>query len=149
MTNLDIDPQSNIIWVDSDPNICNSTNMFKAQGWCVACFNETADALKALNGNRLKPDNIDCIITSTMERGGRQERGCLNGLEMLEAMKIIWKKAGINHNPFIAVVSMTADIQKCKMHGADIVIFGNRNEMQRQIIDHLKKRLNSTTQRKK
>lgn len=144
MTNTYIDPQSTIIWVDSSPNIYYSTNLLQAQNWRVACFNETADALKALRERRLEPSNIHCVITSMMERGGRRERGCLNGLEMLDEIKIIWREAGIHHKPFIAVISLTADIQKCKAYGADIVVFGNHNKLQHQIIDHLNKRLSST-----
>ena len=36
-----IHPETNIIWVDSDPNIRQSTQLFAAQSWRVACFIET------------------------------------------------------------------------------------------------------------
>lgn len=141
VTNTTFDPQSNIIWVDSDPNIRYSARLLEAQNWRVACFNETADALEALRKRRLEPSNIHCVITSMMERGGRRERGCLNGLEMLDEMKKIWIEAEIHHLPFIAVASLSADVQKCKAHGADIVVFGDHNKLQHQIIDQLNKRL--------
>jgi hypothetical protein len=63
---------------------------------------------------------------------------------MLDEMKIIWKKAGISYSPLIAIISLTADVQKCKEHGADIVVFGDHNKLLLQVIDQLNKRLNST-----
>lgn len=148
MGSAQIDPLSNIIWVDSDPNVHKSTGLLQAQNWRVACFHETADALKALRERRLQPSNIRCVITSMMERGGRRERGCLNGLEMLDEMKIIWREAGIHHNPLIAVISLTANIEKCKEHGADIVVLGDHYELQRQVVEQLNKRLSPIQSKK-
>jgi hypothetical protein len=142
MARANIDPEASIIWVDSDPNIRQSTGLLEAQSWRVACFNETADALNALREGLIKPTKINCVITSMMERGGRRERGLLNGLQMLESMKIIWKDA-CSYCPLIAIISLTADEQECKEHGASIVVFGDRNKMLRQVIDLLNKSPNS------
>ncbi|UJR07301.1 hypothetical protein I4U23_011589 [Adineta vaga] len=137
-----IDPNSSVIWVDSDPNIRQSTGLLEAQNWRVACFNETADALNALRQNRLIPDKINCIITSMMERGGRRERGLLNGLQMLDEMKTIWKEA-CSYCPLIAIITLTADVQECQEHGATVIVHGDRRKMLLQVIDLLNKSPNS------
>ena len=139
---MNINRQSDIIWVDSDPNIRYRTSLLQAQGYHVACFNETIDALNALSDGRLEPNNIKCVITSMMKRGGRREKGFFNGLEMLDKMKIIWGKAKISCKPLIAVISLTADIQKCKEHGVDIIVLGDDVDLQAQVIDELSKRFN-------
>jgi DNA-binding NtrC family response regulator len=89
MASVNINPQSSIIWVDSDTNVSRSTSLLTRRGWGVSCFNETADALNALRERRIDPLKINCVITSMMERGGRRERGLLNGLQMLDEMKVI------------------------------------------------------------
>ena len=76
-----------------------------------------------------------------MERGGRKQRGCINGLEMIDEMKRIWKRMSIDHNPLIVVAILTADIQTCKAHGVDIVVHGNHTEAQYQVIEQLNQRL--------
>jgi DNA-binding NarL/FixJ family response regulator len=129
-----------IIWVDSDPTIYFKIDRFRSENVHVACFTETADALKALKEDLLKPQYIQCIITSMMERGGRCERGLLNGLEMLDRMKLIWQEAGIEHLPIFAVSSATADIHQCKQHGVDIIALNNLLTLQEQVIEHLKQR---------
>ena len=78
-----------------------------------------------------------------MERDGRRERGLLNGLQMLDEMKIIWKKAMLSYCPLIAIISLTADEQECKEHGADIVILGDREKMLREVINRLNRSLSS------
>lgn len=143
MAKAKINSTASIIWVDSDPNIRHQTGLLEAQNWRVACFNETADALDALRQYHLKPSRINCVITSMMERDGRRERGLLNGLQMLDEMKIIWKKAMLSYCPLIAIISLTADEQECKEHGAEIVVLGDRAKMLREVINRLNRSLNS------
>ena len=143
MATANIDSQTSIIWVDSDLRIRHQTGLLEAQNWRVACFNETADALGALRQDPLQPGRINCVITSMMERGGRRERGLLNGLQMLDEMKLIWKKAELSYCPLIAIISLTADEQECKEHGADIIILGDRQKMLQAVIDRLNKSPNS------
>lgn len=138
MTSIKFDPHSSIIWVDSDPYIYASTELFRAQDWKVACFNETADALKALRKRELKPDNIKCIITSMMERGRRRERGLLNGLEMIDEIKKIWIENNLKPYPLMVINSLTADMEQCKKHSVDIVVNGDRSAVQNQVISRLK-----------
>jgi hypothetical protein len=109
---VNIDPETSIVWVDSDVNIRHSTGLLEAQNWRVACFKETVDALNALRERRLQPQKINCVITSMMERGERRERGRLNGLQMLDEMKIIWKDAECSYCPLIAIITLTADEQE-------------------------------------
>jgi hypothetical protein len=137
---LNIDPLSNIIWVDSNVDINKSTGPLQAQNWRVACFNETADALNALEEGYLNLQKIDCVITSMMERGGRRQRGLVNGLEMLERITTIWKKAGITPKPLFAVISATGDVEECKKYGVEIVVIGNYKTLQNKVIDQLNKR---------
>ncbi|CAF2078352.1 unnamed protein product [Rotaria magnacalcarata] len=140
---MTIDPQISIVWVDSDPNIYRSTGLFQDQNWNVICFNETVDALNAVREKRLKLENIKCVITSMMERDGRRERGLLNGLQMLDDMKIIWKQSRSRYRPLMVVNSLTADVNRCKEHGVDIVVAAaNRNIVQKQVIDRLNTHLN-------
>ena len=35
---VNIDPETSIIWIDSDVNIRQSTELLEAQNWRVACF---------------------------------------------------------------------------------------------------------------
>ncbi|CAF4255317.1 unnamed protein product, partial [Rotaria magnacalcarata] len=77
-----------------------------------------------------------------MERDGRRERGLLNGLQMLDDMKIIWKQSRSRYRPLMVVNSLTADVNRCKEHGVDIVVAANRNIVQKQVIDRLNTHLN-------
>ena len=101
------------------------------------------DALNALRERRLQPQKINCVITNMMERGERRERGLLNGLQMLDEMKIIWKDAECSYCPLIAIITPTADEQECIEHGATIVMYGDRRKMLLQVIDLLNKSPNS------
>ena len=132
---MNINRQSDIIWVDSNSDIRYRTGLLQDHGYRVACFNETIDALNALDKRHLEPNNVKYVITSMMKRGGRRRKGFPNGLEMLDQMKVIWRKAKISCKPLIAVISMTADEQKCKEHGADIIIFGDNVGPHLQVID--------------
>ena len=106
----------------------------------MACFNETADALRALENGLLEPQHIRCVITSTMERGGRRERGLLNGLHMLDKIKSIYQQVGIERLPIFAVISATADLEQCQQQGVDIVTSGSFLKLQELVIDRLKQR---------
>ena len=134
------DSEISIIWVDSDPTIYFRLDRFRSEYSHVACFTETADALNALNNGLLEPKYIRCIITSMMERGGRRERGLLNGLEMLDSMKLIWEKASIAKLPLFTVISSTADREQCKQHGVDIVVWNDLLKLQEEVINRLKLR---------
>ncbi|CAF3436859.1 unnamed protein product [Rotaria sp. Silwood2] len=127
-----------IIWVDCDPNIYDSTILFRNENWKVWCFNATRDATEALQTDQISPANVRCIITSMMERTGGRERGLRNGLEMLDDMKLIWKRNKLSCSPLIAIISRKTDVQKCKEHGAEIVVIGDRAKLQRDIITRLK-----------
>lgn len=138
-----------IIWVDSDPMISCKIDRFRSENLHVACFNETADALEALQNGPLEPQYIQCVITSMMERGGRRERGLLNGLQMIERIKLIWQQNGIERLPIFAVTSATADREQCKRHGVDIVVASNSLlKLQELVIDRLQQRPYSVDHRK-
>jgi hypothetical protein len=142
MACANINSQVSIIWVDSDPNISRNIGSLEQQGWHVGCFNETNDALNALRERHLDPKNINCVITSMMERGGRRDRGLLNGLQMLDEMRMIWKSV-CSYCPLIAIISLTADEQECKEHGAEIIIIGDRKKLLVEVVDRLNKSSNS------
>ncbi|CAF1285760.1 unnamed protein product [Didymodactylos carnosus] len=131
------------MWIDSDPNVFGSTVLFQNEGWKISCFNETADAINALQMQKISPTAVKCIITSMMERGGRKERGLRNGLEMLDDIKLIWRLANESYCPLIAVISLTADLQQCKEHGVELVVMGDRYKLQREIISRLKSSTNA------
>lgn len=123
--------------MDSDPNINDSATLFRDQGWTVVCFNETADALNALRNQLLNLDHVKCVITSMMERDGRRERGLLSGLQMLDKMKKSWEQNKTKQRPLLVVNSLTANMEECKKHGVDIVVSGDRKQLQEKVIDRL------------
>lgn len=140
MTQHLIDSSSNIIWVDSNINLQPCLQPFTDANMRVACFHETADALNALRQNKLKIQSIECVITSMMERGGRKERGCLNGLQMLDQIKQMFRGDGDRQKPIFAVISSSADVKECKKHEVDIIVFGDYNTLQQHVINQIRTR---------
>ena len=111
---------SKIIWVDSDPYIERSANFLKEKNFIVVCFNETKDCvdyIKKQNGN-----DIRCIITSMMERGGIKERGLMNTFQMIDQIRKIWLQS---YYPFLVMITTSADEQACKDNGFDVVMYND------------------------
>lgn len=140
-----IDSLSNIIWVDSNPKINQSLELLLAANMRVACFHETADALRALRQRKLNIKNLECVITSMMEGGGRKERGFLNGLQMLDSIKQMVNYVGQKEKPIFVVVSPNANVKECKKHEVDIIVFGNYKQLHLKVINELEKRRRVST----
>ena len=119
-----------IVWVDSDPDIEKSTGFLKEKGYKVVCFNETQDCVNYLQ----KEQDVICIITSMMERGGRKERGLMNAFEMVIEIKKIWKRS---YSPFLVMITTSADEQACKDNGFDVIVYYDRQKMKKIVVEYL------------
>jgi len=126
---------TDIIWVDSDKNVCKSASLLKNAQYNVTFFNETADALNYLRSSDCA--SIVCIITSMMQRDGRKERGLLSGLDMIDEIRLHWKRVGLSTAPLLAVITVSADKQECNERGIEIIVYGDRTNLQNQIIERL------------
>ena len=119
-----------IVWVDSDPDIEKSTGFLKEKGYKVVCFNETQDCVNYFQ----KEQDVICIITSMMERGGRKERGLMNAFEMVIEIKKIWKRS---YSPFLVMITTSADEQACKDNGFDVIVYYDRQKMKKIVVEYL------------
>eukprot|EP01120_Amphizonella_sp_Union-15-10_P011606 TRINITY_DN4968_c0_g2_i1.p1 TRINITY_DN4968_c0_g2~~TRINITY_DN4968_c0_g2_i1.p1 ORF type:complete len:363 (-),score=46.48 TRINITY_DN4968_c0_g2_i1:50-1138(-) len=129
--------QEVIIWVDSDPNVAKSSFLQK-EGFKVLFYNETAEAIKFLSKSASNCLRTKCIITSMMERGGRKERGLLNGIQMIQKISQLFKENQISVAPLLAIVTLTADREICNENGIEICVYGDRKHLQDTVLERLK-----------
>ena len=127
-----------IIWVDSDPNVSSSDGPLRQLDCKLKFFNETQDCLDYIINSNQEP--IFSIITSMMERGGRKERGLMNAFQMVNQIRYNWKRS---YSPFLVMITCTADTQQCKDFGFDVIVHGDRNKMMNIIIQRFKNKSNS------
>ena len=132
-----------IVWVDSDPNIESSATFLKDKGFDVVCFNETLDAVGYV---RKMKENVWCIITSMMERGGRKERGLMNAFEMIDQIRVNWT---FSYAPFLVMITTSADEQACKDNGFDVIVYYDRTKMQKIVSEQLLKNSGAYYHKKK
>jgi len=122
-----------IVWVDSDPHV--GAAQFESAGAKVHLYNETAEALAGFGKEYPVDEKLVCIITSMMRRGGRAEKGLLDGLGMLDTMRFRLQLDGnVSVRPILGVISMTADEQECKDHGVDVLVMGGRTQFMKKIL---------------
>lgn len=127
-----------ILWVDSDPNISLSAGPLRQLGCTLKFFNETQDCLDFILHN--EHENIFCIITSMMERGGRKEKGLMNAFEMLNQIRLNWRRS---YSPFLVMITCTADKQQCQDFGFDVIVYGDRQKMMNIVIKRFKNNSNA------
>ena len=123
-----------ILWVDSDPYVENTAGILKNAGFSLKFFNETQDLIDYYYNHG--ESQIHCIITSMMERGGRKEKGLKNAFEMIGEIRAAWRAS---YSPLITMITCSADEQACKDNGFDIIVYGNREKMQKIVKERLKK----------
>lgn len=129
-------------WVDSDPRIARSASVFLDAGMEVHFFGETADALKKfeeLSGDETN-FKVSLVVTSMMRRGGRQERGLMDGLHMLDEMRRRLKAMDVSIRPLFAMISASADEQECKDHSVDHLVLYDRAKFQHEVLEILTKK---------
>jgi len=129
--NIKID--ADIVWADSDKNIENSAGLLKNLGLRIHFFNDTPSCLNFFENN--KEINVKCIITSLFGSERRKKLGHPNCFQMIEIIKKNWQKS---YFPFLVMMTASADEQLCKDFGFNLVIYNDREKMQRIVIDKLK-----------
>jgi len=109
-----------VLWCDSDPRIRRSAYLILQCGFKLKTFNETADCLAYLGSlDSNEKGRIKAIITSGMKRGGRAEKGLLNGLQMLDKLRREWDNS---MSPVLAVVTTGAlQADECAERGIKII----------------------------
>ena len=127
-----------IIWVDSDPSVSLSAEPLKQIDCNLKFFNETQDCLDYILNN--DHENIFCIITSMMERGGRKEKGLMNAFEMINQIRLNWRRS---YSPFLVMITCSADRQQCQDFGFDVIVHGDRGKMMKIIIKRFKNKSNA------
>lgn len=118
-----------IVWVDSDAGVKFDT--LSSAGYTVRVFLEVCDALVFI-APAIPAGAISCVITSSMKRGGREEKGLPSGMQMIDTV-IKWS-ADLSYKPLFAFITQTADEQEVLERGVSIFVRGDRNKLQREVI---------------
>lgn len=124
---------AHIVWADSDKNIENSAGLLKKSGLYVHFFNDTPSCIEFFKKNINY--NVKVIITSLFGSERRKKLGHPNSFQMIEILKQIWSRS---YFPFLVMMTASADEQQCKDFGFDLVVYNDREKMQRIVIDKLK-----------
>jgi hypothetical protein len=93
-----------IVWVDSDPKVDYS--ILTSAGFLVHLFNDVLPAMELI---RKEMENLTCVITSTMKRGGRAEKGLPSGFDLADFIFELYGERSFK--PLLAFVTKTADKQ--------------------------------------
>ena len=116
-----------IIWVDSDPHV--SASILEAAGHSVRMFNETQAAMDFLSDGN---ESVECIITSSMKRGGRAEKGLPSGIDLIDF--VVQATSSDSYKPLFAFITLSADEQEVLERGVSIFVRGDRGRMQREVL---------------
>ena len=131
-----------IVWADSDKNIENSAKLLK--NFCTKYkiemhfFNDTPSCINFFEKN--PGINVKCLITSLFGSERRKKLGHPNSFQMLEIIKKSWTRS---YSPFLVMMTSTADEQQCKDFGFNLIIYYDREKMQKIVIDKLEKNTDS------
>jgi hypothetical protein len=122
------DAHPTIVWVDSDPNA--SASILEAAGHSVRMFNETQAAMDFLAHGKYA--SVECIITSSMKRGGRAEKGLPSGIDLIDF--VVQATCSDSYKPLFAFITLSADEQEVLERGVSIFVRGDRGRMQREVL---------------
>lgn len=125
-----------VMWCDSDADLASSVDALKDVGLDVYIYHEPEELLAQY---RLCAAGVAGVITSMMEGDGRKERGAMNAFGLFVAIQKESSHLGLRP-PILAVVSKSADRDEAVDAGAEIVVFGNRGRVQRQMIAKIRSR---------
>eukprot|EP01126_Amoeba_proteus_P066312 TRINITY_DN9567_c0_g2_i2.p1 TRINITY_DN9567_c0_g2~~TRINITY_DN9567_c0_g2_i2.p1 ORF type:complete len:366 (-),score=48.18 TRINITY_DN9567_c0_g2_i2:211-1308(-) len=126
-------PGGTIVWIDSDPYV--KASILKNHGFNVVLFNEVRPAMDYLKETVARREMIDCVITSSMKSGGRQEKGLPNGLQLVDFVR---KTFLGSHKPLLAFITASADRQEVLEAGFTIYVQYDRNALQQEVVSLLK-----------
>eukprot|EP01126_Amoeba_proteus_P066311 TRINITY_DN9567_c0_g2_i1.p1 TRINITY_DN9567_c0_g2~~TRINITY_DN9567_c0_g2_i1.p1 ORF type:complete len:367 (-),score=48.55 TRINITY_DN9567_c0_g2_i1:211-1311(-) len=127
-------PGGTIVWIDSDPYV--KASILKNHGFNVVLFNEVKPAMDYLREKWVvQKKMIDCVITSSMKSGGRQEKGLPNGLQLVDFVR---KTFLGSHKPLLAFITASADRQEVLEAGFTIYVQYDRNALQQEVVSLLK-----------
>ena len=126
-----------IVWADSDKNIENSSttlkNFCKNKKIDLHFFNDTPSCINFFKEN--KGINVKCLITSSFGSERRKKLGHPNSFQMLDMIKKTWTRS---YSPFLVMMTSSADEQQCKDFGFNLIIYYDREKMQKIVINKLK-----------
>ena len=124
---------AHIVWADSDKNIELSAGLLKQSGINIHFFNDTPSCLEFFKKNT--DLNVKVIISSLFGSERRKKLGHPNCFQMIEMIKQIWERS---YFPFLVMMTSSADEQQCKDFGFDLIVYFDREKMQRILLDKLK-----------
>lgn len=122
----------NAVWVDSDPSVKHQASILQKQGLVVQCFTEVQPALEFISEHL---DSIEVVLTSSMKRDGRAERGLPSGFDLADRINTVYGKR--SYKPLLAFITMTADMQEVLERGFTIFVKGDRQRIQHEIVKML------------
>lgn len=121
-----------VLWVDSDANVQAWEETFREAGFELLFMSEVE---KLLNFYELNQDKVTAICTSTMRRGGRQERGLPDAFQLAD--RVVALCGNLSYKPLLAFITASAEEQVVLEHGFSIYQHGNRRMFVHKVIELL------------
>ena len=128
---------AHLIWADSDKNVEDSAGIIKTFATKnkikLHFYNDTPTCIQFFKDN---PEaNVKVIITSLFGSERRKKLGHPNCFQMLDILKKYWTRS---YSPFLVMMTSSADEQQCKDFGFNLIVYHDREKMQKIVIDKLK-----------
>ena len=102
--------------------------ILKRAGYPVVHFNDTLPAFDFIKAN----GDVPCVITSSMKRGGREEKGLPSGIVLADM--ITQRYEDCSNKPLLAFITMTADEQEVLERGFSVFVRGDRGRLQHEVL---------------
>eukprot|EP00929_Paragymnodinium_shiwhaense_P076129 TRINITY_DN3906_c0_g1_i1.p1 TRINITY_DN3906_c0_g1~~TRINITY_DN3906_c0_g1_i1.p1 ORF type:complete len:499 (-),score=61.39 TRINITY_DN3906_c0_g1_i1:88-1584(-) len=117
------EPQE-VLWCDSNSSVSSYSSRFEHKGYKLVTFPETEEWVEYVEAK--KGEGVVAVISSTMESGGRKERGLLNCFQGFARVRA--KLDNTDACPCFAVVSGSSQTKTCYEAGCDIAICRDNEE---------------------
>lgn len=124
---------SQILWVDSDPGVRHYFPEFTAAGFTPVFCPEVVDAMNFIQKDLVA---VSCVITSTMQRFGRKERGLPSGFDLADWICRSYQDK--SYKPLLAFITASADEQECLEHGFTLYAKYERGSFVKKVISILR-----------
>lgn len=118
-----------VVWVDSDPAVEHQMSVLQRAGFETRFFSETRPAMDYLQDRR---GAVEAILTSSMKRGGRAERGLPSGMDLADFVTTLYGDS--SHKPLLAFITVSADQQEVLERGFTIFVHRDRRRVQEEVV---------------
>lgn len=123
------DDSDKVIWVDSDPHV--EASILQKAGFQVLRFTEVQDAMAAITSQK----GITAVITSSMKRDGRAEKGLPSGFDLANFVRRHYAQE--SYKPLLCFITASADQQEVLECGFSIYVKYDRERLQNETVKML------------